>query len=96
MTSGAPEPIQVYIAQDNFPNMGDMTVTVIQRCLQRQRELCTQQKQQWPEVLFLQFDNSSKENKNQKVFKYLSLLVHLNVFRKIKINTGLVIQLHCD
>ena len=37
----------------------------------------------WPSTLFLQLDNTSKENKNQYVFAYLTHLVNTGVFKTI-------------
>lgn len=43
-----------------------------------------------PPVLYVQLDNTSKENKNASVFGYLSMLVHKGLFKKVKANFLLV------
>ena len=39
-----------------------------------------------PPVLYVQLDNTVRENKNSIVFGYLSMLVKKGVFRKVKFN----------
>jgi hypothetical protein len=39
-----------------------------------------------PPVLYLQLDNTCRENKNKNVFAFLQCLVDRNIFRKIKVN----------
>ncbi len=36
-----------------------------------------------PPVLYVQLDNTPRENKNKYVFSYLALLVQLKIFRKV-------------
>jgi hypothetical protein len=48
----------------------------------------------YPENLFLQMDNSGKDNKNNAVFKYLALLVHRGIFNNIVDNFLLVGHTH--
>lgn len=36
-----------------------------------------------PEVLYLQLDNTCRENKNKYVFSFLALLVQLKIFKKV-------------
>lgn len=47
-----------------------------------------------PEVLYLQLDNSCRENKNQIVFGYLNMLVELRIFQKVKVGFLLVGNTH--
>ena len=47
-----------------------------------------------PEVLYLQLDNTSRENKNQVLFGYLNMLVELGIFKKIKVDFLLVGHTH--
>ena len=39
-----------------------------------------------PPILYVQLDNTAKENKNVIVFGYLSMLVEKGLFKKIKLN----------
>jgi hypothetical protein len=45
----------------------------------------TQWSDNLPQVLYLQLDNIGRENKNQIVFGYLSMLVQLRFFQKVKV-----------
>ncbi len=36
-----------------------------------------------PPVLYVQLDNTARENKNKYVFSYLALLVQLKIFKKV-------------
>jgi hypothetical protein len=47
-----------------------------------------------PPVLYLQLDNTCRENKNKFVMAFLSYLVYLGIFRKIKVNFLLVGHTH--
>ena len=42
-----------------------------------------QEKANLPTILYLQLDNCYRENKNQYVFGFLALLVHLDVFKEV-------------
>ena len=37
-----------------------------------------------PDVLYLQLDNTARENKNQYVMAFLALLVAMNVFKEVR------------
>ena len=50
--------------------------------------------QPFPPVLYIQLDNTARENKNSTVFGYLSMLVDQGIFRKIKVNFLLVGHTH--
>ena len=47
-----------------------------------------------PPVLYVQLDNTARENKNSTVFGYLSMLVERGIFKKIKVNFLLVGHTH--
>jgi len=36
-----------------------------------------------PDILYLQLDNCYRENKNQYMFSFLAILVHLEIFKKV-------------
>ena len=77
----------VFVTYPNVHNDPNLTVTVIQRVLLN-----------WgnplPPVLYVQLDNTARENKNSTVFGYLSMLVKQGVFRKVKVNFLLVGHTH--
>ena len=47
-----------------------------------------------PLVLYVQLDNTARENKNSTVFGYLSMQVGRGIFKKIKVNFLLVDHTH--
>jgi hypothetical protein len=47
-----------------------------------------------PQVIYLQLENNSHENKNQIVFGYLSMLVEMGIFQKVKVGFLLVGHTH--
>ena len=49
-----------------------------------------------PMNLFLQLDNCAKENKNQYLMAFLSLLTYCVVFKEIQIDFLLVVNTHED
>ena len=77
----------VFITYPNVHNDPNLTVTVIQSVLMN-----------WghplPPILYIQLDNTARENKNSTVFGYLSMLVKQGVFRKVKVNFLLVGHTH--
>ena len=73
-----------------YPNVHadpNLTITIIQRVLLA-----------WvgplPPVLYVQLDNTARENKNSSVFGYLTMLVHKGLFKKVKVNFLLVGHTH--
>jgi hypothetical protein len=64
---------------DRFPNGADSVINVLLGVLNLiQGKL--------PPILYLQLDNCSRENKNKYLIGFCHLLVHLGVFKKIKIS----------
>ena len=59
-----------------WPHDSNMTIAVLLKILH-------QFKHKLPPVLYLQLDNTARENKNKFVFAFCSLLVSLGVFRKV-------------
>ena len=59
---------RVYFTTPNIHNDANLTITIIHHVL-------THWSGNIPQVLYLQLDNTSRENKNQIVFGYLSMLV---------------------
>ena len=77
----------VFITYPNVHNDPNLTVTVIHRVLMSWG-------QPFPPVLYIQLDNTARENKNSTVFGYLSMLVNQGLFRKVKVNFLLVGHTH--
>lgn len=61
-----------------FPNDSNLTLTLLLRALV---SFC--QQQQLPENLYIQMDNTSRENKNRYVLAFCTLLVKLKIFNKV-------------
>ena len=78
---------QVFLTYPNIHNDPNLTVTVMHRVLQSWSGLL-------PPVLYVQLDNTARENKNSIVFGYLSMLVERGIFKKIKVNFLLVGHTH--
>ena len=77
----------VFLTCPNVHNDPNLTITIMHRVLQS-----------WngplPPVLYVQLDNTSRENKNSSVFGYLSMLVQNGILKKIKVNFLLVGHTH--
>ena len=78
---------RVYFTARNIQNDANLTITIVHHALSH-----------WPgdlpEVLYFQFDNTSRENKNQVLFSYLNMLVELGLFKKGKVGFLLVGHTH--
>lgn len=62
-----------------YPHDSNLTLTVITDTL-----LDFSKKQHLPEVLYLQMDNTTRENKNKYVLTFRAILVQLEIFRKVR------------
>jgi hypothetical protein len=78
---------RVYFTDPNIHNDANLTITVTHHVLTH-----------WcgniPQVLYLQLENTSRETKNQIVFGYLSMLVEMGIFQKVKFGFLLVGHTH--
>ncbi|XP_071958009.1 uncharacterized protein [Antedon mediterranea] len=77
-----------FIDLKQFPHDSNLTCNIILTVLSEIQPL--------PPVLYLQLDNSGKDNKNRFVFALCALLVELKIFRKIKIGFLMVGHTHED
>lgn len=92
-----------YVYTNNLAHDSNTTVTVLDQVLceiakgqELPSELYLQLKQVFPAKLYIQMDNTCRENKNVQMFGYLSLLVKLGVFKRIHVGflpVGYVVQL---
>ena len=78
---------RVYFIAPNIHNDANLTINIIHHVL-------THWSGNLPQVLYLQLDNTSHENKNQIVFGYLSMLVEMGIFQKVKVGFLLVGHTH--
>ena len=78
---------RVFFTTPNIHNDANLTITII-------HDVVTHWSGILPEVLYLQLDNTSRENKNQVLFGYLNMLVELGIFKKIKVGFLLVGHTH--
>lgn len=68
-----------YVDLLQFPHDSNLTITILINVLQNFIEL----RQSLPENLYLQMDNTSRENKNRFVLAFCALLVELKIFKKV-------------
>lgn len=78
---------KVFINLPNILNDPNLTITVIQKIL------CDWQGT-LPSVLYVQLDNSARENKNQVLLASFSMLVEQRIFKKVKLGFLLVGHTH--
>jgi hypothetical protein len=78
---------RVYFTYPNIHNDENLTITIIHHVL-------THWYGNLPQALYLQLENTSCENKNQIVFGYLSILVEMRIFQKVKVVFLLVGHAH--
>lgn len=78
-----------YIDFKEYPHDSNLTINIILNILIRYKDSP-------PPTLYLQLDNTARENKNRHVFAFLSLLVELNIFKKIKVGFLMVGHTHED
>jgi hypothetical protein len=78
---------RVYFIAPNIHNDANLTITIIHHVL-------THWSENLPQVLYLQLDNTSCENKNEIVFGYLSVLFEMGIFQKVKAGFLLVGHTH--
>ena len=65
----------VYLQYGQFSGDSNLTITVLAKCLEKISPL--------PDVLYLQMDNCSGQNKNKYMLAFLAHLVHNQTFRKV-------------
>ena len=78
---------KVYFTDPNLCNDANLTITII-------HDVLSHWSGNLPNVLYLQLDNTCRENKNQVVFGYLNMLVELRIFQKVKVGFLLVGHTH--
>ena len=78
---------RIFLNYPNVRNDANLTITILQTIL---REFPGP----LPPTLYLQLDNTARENKNNLLMAYLGYLVHTRVFRKIKLGFLLVGHTH--
>lgn len=78
---------KVFLNYPNLHNDSNLTVHVIQHIL-------NDWKAPLPPVLYVQLDNTSRENKNKYLMAYFNMLVEKGIFKKIKLGFLLVGHTH--
>lgn len=68
-----------YIDLLQYPHGSNLTITIILKVLLS----FARTKKMLPQNLFLQMDNTARENKNKYVLAFCSMLVELNIFKKV-------------
>jgi hypothetical protein len=82
--------VYAYVDYLQWPHDSNLTINILEDILSKWSGSTL------PEVLYLQLDNCYRENKNRFLFGYCSLLVELNIFRKVRINFLHVGHTHAD
>ena len=77
----------VYFTAPNIHNDANITITIIHHVISHWSD-------NLPRVLYMQLDNTRCENKSQVVFGYLSMLVELRIFQKVKVGFFFVGHTH--
>ena len=77
---------KVFLTYPNLHGDPNLTITILNKVLCEQEHL--------PPVLYLQLDNTTRENKNQALFAYCAMLVELKIFKKVKLGFLLVGHTH--
>ena len=67
-----------YIDVHSWPHDSNLTINILLDILMRQEFL--------PPVLYLQLDNTARENKNQYTLSFLSYLVQMKIFSEVNFN----------
>jgi hypothetical protein len=78
---------EVFVDTNQWEHGSNLLINILYRILNIYKEKI-------PAVLYLQLDNCLRGNKNKYVFAFLSHLVELNIFRKIKVNFLMVGHTH--
>ena len=78
---------QVFLTYPNIHKNPNLTVTFVQRGLLSWQCIL-------PPILYVQLDNTARENKNWIVFGYLNMLLDRGIFKTIKVNFLLVGYTH--
>ena len=81
---------RVFLNYPSLHNDGNLVVTIMQRIFNEWEKKLGG----LPPVLYLQLDNTSRENKNNLLFTYLHMLLVKKVFRKIKLGFLIVGHTH--
>ena len=74
----------------------NLTIECLARTLNKEATYRREQHLRWPTTLFVQMDNTSKENKNSILFEFWTLLVESGVFNEIFVSFFLVGHTHAD
>lgn len=78
---------KVFLTYPNIHNDVNLTIHVIQHILNTWVGVL-------PPILYVQLDNTSRENKNKFLMAYLYMLVEMKIFQKIKVGFLLVGHTH--
>lgn len=76
----------IYTCQFNVHHGTNLNIEVINRTLLKLEEKYMEQNQQLPPRLFIQLDNTCKENRNKILFSYFDMLIRRGIFREIYIS----------
>ena len=81
-----------YIDLLQWPHDSNLMLTVLLDAIQRR----LQQRSYFPSKLFIQLDNTCRENKNQFVLTFLAVVVQLGLFKEVQVGFLMVGHTHED
>ena len=84
--------VHVFVDILQWPHDSNLTISIINRviCLHMEKNNGT-----LPPVLYVQMDNTSRENKNKFVLGYFAFLVEAGVFRKVSFFFNSEFSVYC-
>ena len=85
-----------FVVSHSMKGGANEMMTVLNTALRELQERYSREDRTWPEVLYLQLDNTHKDNKNRGLMTYLEEVIHLEVFRKVKVSFLFVGHTHED
>ena len=68
-----------FIGLLQYPHDSNMTISILLKVIHSYVELC----QTLPQTLYLQMDNTCRENKNKYVLSFCAMLVNMRIFKKL-------------
>lgn len=77
-----------YVDFIQWPHDSNLTISLLLKVLSSYIE-----KHPLPETLYIQMDNTSRENKNKFVLSFCAVLVQLRIFRKVFCNPNMYLRI---
>lgn len=82
-----------FVAEEQGSNL---TIECLIRTFLKEETYRREKHMKWPHTLYVQMDNTSKENKNKYLFAFWTYLIEMGVFEVIYVNFFMVGHTHTD